>query len=131
MSILRLIYSESVTPISHTGIEYVIASWQVFIMTTPLLSPPSLLPVSYTHLPVDEDGPANCFITPVTYGVYSFDATVIGNGVDGIVAVSYTHLDVYKRQDYVCRSKCGLHSWLIYCGRKLVPPFGCHLQDIG
>ena len=36
--------------------------------------------------PVDEDGPANCFITPVTYGVYSFDATVIGNGVDGIVA---------------------------------------------
>lgn len=35
---------------------------------------------------VDEDGPANCFITPVTYGVYSFDATVIGNGVDGIVA---------------------------------------------
>lgn len=33
--------------------------------------------------PVDEDGPANCFITPVTYGVYSFDATVIGNGVDG------------------------------------------------
>ncbi|MFQ8854067.1 MAG: hypothetical protein ACLR8A_06230 [Bacteroides caccae] len=26
--------------------------------------------------------------------------------------------------DYVCRSKCGLHSWLIYCGRKLVPPFG-------
>ena len=35
--------------------------------------------------PVDEDGPANCFITPVTYGVYSFDATVIGNGVDGIV----------------------------------------------
>lgn len=37
-------------------------------------------------IPVDEDGPANCFITPVTYGVYSFDATVIGNGVDGIVA---------------------------------------------
>ncbi len=36
--------------------------------------------------PVDEDSPANCFITPVTYGVYSFDATVIGNGVDGIVA---------------------------------------------
>lgn len=35
---------------------------------------------------VDEDGPANCFITPVTYGVYSFDATVIGNGADGIVA---------------------------------------------
>lgn len=35
---------------------------------------------------VDEDGPANCFITPVTYGVYSFDARVIGNGVDGIVA---------------------------------------------
>lgn len=35
---------------------------------------------------VDEDGPANSFITPVTYGVYSFDATVIGNGVDGIVA---------------------------------------------
>lgn len=35
---------------------------------------------------VDEDGPANCFITPVTYGVYSFDATVIGNGTDGIVA---------------------------------------------
>lgn len=34
---------------------------------------------------VDEDGPANCFITPVTYGVYSFDATVIGNGVEGIV----------------------------------------------
>ena len=37
-------------------------------------------------IPVDEDGPANCFITPVTYGVYSFDATVIGNGADGIVA---------------------------------------------
>lgn len=37
-------------------------------------------------IPVDEDGPANCFITPVTYGVYSFDARVIGNGVDGIVA---------------------------------------------
>lgn len=36
--------------------------------------------------PVDDDGPANCFITPVTYGAYSFDATVIGNGVDGIVA---------------------------------------------
>ena len=35
--------------------------------------------------PVDDDGPANCFITPVTYGAYSFDATVIGNGVDGIV----------------------------------------------
>ncbi|MFR4193534.1 MAG: hypothetical protein ACLT3K_03225 [Bacteroides ovatus] len=34
---------------------------------------------------VDEDGPANCFITPVTYGLYSFDATVIGNGTDGIV----------------------------------------------
>ncbi|WP_294546154.1 hypothetical protein [uncultured Bacteroides sp.] len=34
---------------------------------------------------VDEDGPANSFITPVTYGVYSFDATVIGNGVEGIV----------------------------------------------
>ena len=29
--------------------------------------------------------PANCFITPVTYGAYSFDATVIGNGTDGIV----------------------------------------------
>ena len=37
-------------------------------------------------IPVDNDGPANCFITPVTYGVYSFDATVIGNGTDGIVA---------------------------------------------
>lgn len=36
--------------------------------------------------PVDDDGPANCFITPVTYGAYSFDATVIGNGADGIVA---------------------------------------------
>ena len=35
--------------------------------------------------PVDDDGPANCFITPVTYGAYSFDATVIGNGTDGIV----------------------------------------------
>lgn len=34
---------------------------------------------------IDEDGPANSFITPVTYGVYSFDATVIGNGAEGIV----------------------------------------------
>ncbi len=43
--------------------------------------------ISHTEaIAVDEDGPANCFITPVTYGVYSFDATVIGNGVDGIVA---------------------------------------------
>ena len=36
--------------------------------------------------PIDESGPANSFITPITYGIYSFDATVIGNGVDGIVA---------------------------------------------
>lgn len=36
--------------------------------------------------PIDEEGPANSFITPVTYGVYSFDATVMGNGVDGIVS---------------------------------------------
>ena len=35
---------------------------------------------------IDEDGPANSFITPVTYGVYSFDATVIGNGAEGIVS---------------------------------------------
>ena len=39
--------------------------------------------------------------------------------------------DANPGTDYVCRSKCGLHSWLIYCGRKLVPPFGYHLQDIG
>ena len=42
---------------------------------------------------VDEDGPANSFITPVTYGVYSFDATVIGNGVDGIVAETKGNFD--------------------------------------
>jgi len=42
---------------------------------------------------VDEDGPANSFITPVTYGVYSFDATVIGNGVDGIVAETKGYFD--------------------------------------
>lgn len=41
--------------------------------------------------PVDEDGPANCFITPVTYGAYSFDATVIGNGVEGIVEETRDH----------------------------------------
>lgn len=35
---------------------------------------------------IDGDGPANCFITPVTYGAYSFNAAVIGNGADGIVA---------------------------------------------
>lgn len=47
-------------------------------------------------IPVDEDGPANCFITPVTYGVYSFDATVIGNGVDGIVAETKTQDGDYE-----------------------------------
>lgn len=45
---------------------------------------------------VDEDGPANCFITPVTYGVYSFDARVIGNGVDGIVAETKTQDGDYE-----------------------------------
>ena len=40
--------------------------------------------------PVDEDGPANCFITPVTYGVYSFDATVIGNGLHAKQSAIYT-----------------------------------------
>lgn len=47
-------------------------------------------------IPVDEDGPANCFITPVTYGVYSFDATVIGNGADGIVAETKTQDGDYE-----------------------------------
>lgn len=47
--------------------------------------PFSIIPHSEA-IAVDEDGPANCFITPVTYGLYSFDATVIGNGTDGIVA---------------------------------------------
>lgn len=47
-------------------------------------------------IPVDEDGPANCFITPVTYGVYSFDARVIGNGVDGIVAETKTQDGDYE-----------------------------------
>ena len=47
-------------------------------------------------IPVDEDGPANCFITPVTYGVYSFDATVIGNGADGIVAEKKTQDAAYE-----------------------------------
>lgn len=46
--------------------------------------PFSIIPHSEA-IAVDEDGPANCFITPVTYGLYSFDATVIGNGTDGIV----------------------------------------------
>lgn len=43
--------------------------------------------------PVDDDGPANCFITPVTYGAYSFDATVIGNGTDGIVEETKAHIN--------------------------------------
>ena len=47
-------------------------------------------------IPVDEDGPANCFITPVTYGVYSFDAAVIGNGADGIVAETKTQDGDYE-----------------------------------
>lgn len=47
--------------------------------------PFSIIPHSEA-IAVDEDGPANCFITPVTYGLYSFDATVMGNGADGIVA---------------------------------------------
>lgn len=46
--------------------------------------PVSIIPHSKA-IAIDEDGPANSFITPVTYGVYSFDATVIGNGVEGIV----------------------------------------------
>lgn len=49
------------------------------------LVPFSVIPHSDAN-PVDEEGPANSFITPVTYGVYSFDATVMGNGVDGIVS---------------------------------------------
>lgn len=49
---------------------------------------------------MDEDGPANCFITPVTYGLYSFDATVIGNGTDGIVGETriYTFGYIYDEQ---------------------------------
>ena len=47
--------------------------------------PFSIIPHS-AAIAIDEDGPANCFITPVTYGVYSFDATVIGNGVEGILS---------------------------------------------
>lgn len=49
------------------------------------LVPFSVIPHSDAN-PIDEEGPANSFITPVTYGVYSFDATVMGNGVDGIVS---------------------------------------------
>ena len=39
---------------------------------------------------------------------------------DGIDAVSYTHLDVYKRQKSTCpmRSRSGIFSMNIKCGRK-------------
>nr|WP_254009096.1 hypothetical protein [Bacteroides ovatus] len=47
--------------------------------------PISFIPHSKA-IAIDDDGPANSFITPVTYGVYSFDATVIGNGAEGIVS---------------------------------------------
>lgn len=57
--------------------------------------PFSIIPHSEA-IAVDEDGPANCFITPVTYGVYSFDATVIGNGADGIVAETKTQDGDYE-----------------------------------
>ena len=55
--------------------------------------PFSIIPHSEA-IAVDEDGPANCFITPVTYGVYSFDATVMGNGTEGIVAETRDHANV-------------------------------------
>ena len=61
--------------------------------------PFSIIPHSEA-IAVDEDGPANCFITPVTYGLYSFDATVIGNGTDGIVGETriYTFGYIYDEQ---------------------------------
>ena len=37
------------------------------------------------------------------------------------IAVSYTHLDVYKRQ--------GLHNALSYRGQQRLPPKLCHLLD--
>ena len=73
-------------------------------------------PVSYTHLLDGEgmqtgwlkDGLDWYFLSPVT-GAMVVNTVIEGRQIDGSgkwVPVSYTHLDVYKRQVHGCLKKC-------------------------
>ena len=65
------------------------------------------IPVSYTHLGIAGTSTGeitNCYVTN-TQIVYDADSKIKAEPAGGIAAVSYTHLDVYKRQNHLFSHK--------------------------
>ena len=61
-------------------------------------------PVSYTHLPIPTDEPH--WIDHIPVGFYVLEETLCPYD-QGYVPVSYTHLDVYKRQALIRQRQTG------------------------